>query len=37
MTAGCDGYVAKPIDTRTLPAVVAGYLAGQPRGDARRA
>jgi two-component system cell cycle response regulator DivK len=26
--AGCDGYVAKPIDTRTLPAIVAEFLAG---------
>jgi CheY-like chemotaxis protein len=25
--AGCDGYVPKPIDTRTLPAVIAGCLA----------
>jgi CheY-like chemotaxis protein len=25
--AGCDGYIAKPIDTRSLPGVVAGYLA----------
>lgn len=24
--AGCDGYVAKPIDTRALPALVADYL-----------
>src|ERR1700692_302601 len=24
--AGCDGYVTKPIDTRTLPNAVAGYL-----------
>jgi CheY-like chemotaxis protein len=26
--AGCDGYVSKPIDTRTLPAVIARLLAG---------
>jgi two-component system, cell cycle response regulator DivK len=25
--AGCDGYISKPIDTRTLPGVIAGYLA----------
>jgi CheY-like chemotaxis protein len=25
--AGCDGYLAKPIDTRTLPQAVASYLA----------
>jgi CheY-like chemotaxis protein len=24
--AGCDGYIAKPIDTRTLPDVIAAYL-----------
>jgi CheY-like chemotaxis protein len=24
--AGCDGYVAKPIDTRTLPDVIASHL-----------
>jgi CheY-like chemotaxis protein len=28
--AGCDGYVAKPIDTRALPALIARYLAGPP-------
>ena len=29
--AGCDGYITKPIDTRTLPATVAAYLAeGKP-------
>jgi two-component system, cell cycle response regulator DivK len=28
--AGCDDYVTKPIDTRTLPALVAKHLAGGP-------
>lgn len=27
--AGCDGYITKPIDTRTLPDAVAGYLRGK--------
>ncbi len=27
--AGCDGYITKPIDTRTLPNDVAGYLRGK--------
>jgi two-component system, cell cycle response regulator DivK len=27
--AGCDGYVAKPIDVHSLPEVVAGYLAAR--------
>ena len=27
--AGCDGYVTKPIDTRTFPALVADFLAGR--------
>jgi CheY-like chemotaxis protein len=30
LDAGCDGYVIKPVDTRTLAATVAGYLAGEP-------
>jgi two-component system, cell cycle response regulator DivK len=32
--AGCDGYVSKPIDTRSLPAVIARHIedprAGSP-------
>jgi CheY-like chemotaxis protein len=24
--AGCDGYIPKPIDTRTLPKIVEKYL-----------
>jgi CheY-like chemotaxis protein len=27
--AGCDGYVAKPLDTRALPAQLAAYLASR--------
>jgi CheY-like chemotaxis protein len=26
MAAGCDGYLAKPIDTRALPDIIANYL-----------
>ena len=26
LEAGCDAYVAKPIDTRELPKVIAGML-----------
>jgi CheY-like chemotaxis protein len=26
LDAGCDGYIQKPIDTRTLPQLVAEYL-----------
>lgn len=26
LAAGCDGYIAKPIDTRRLPSQVAEYL-----------
>lgn len=32
LAAGCDGYVAKPIDTRALPGVVATYLAAGEHG-----
>jgi two-component system, cell cycle response regulator DivK len=27
LNAGCDGYLAKPIDTRTFVAKVAGFIA----------
>ncbi len=27
--AGCDGYIPKPIDTRTLPGLIRGYLGTQ--------
>ena len=31
LAAGCDGYIAKPIDTRLLPGIIARHLEG--RGD----
>ncbi|HYL06691.1 MAG TPA: response regulator [Thermoanaerobaculia bacterium] len=31
MLAGCDGYITKPIDTRTLPLVIARFLAARDR------
>ena len=30
--AGCDGYIAKPIDTRSLPGVIRGYLRESEKG-----
>jgi CheY-like chemotaxis protein len=30
LEAGCDGYIAKPIDTRTLATTVAGLIATRP-------
>jgi CheY-like chemotaxis protein len=30
LDAGCDGYIAKPIDTRAFAAQVAAYLARVP-------
>ena len=35
--AGCDGYITKPIDTRALPAVIAGILAGATQPGTQRA
>jgi CheY-like chemotaxis protein len=26
LAAGCDGYIAKPIDTRSLPSVIESYF-----------
>lgn len=35
LSAGCDGYISKPINTQTLPVTVASYLDGAPtRGEA---
>lgn len=31
--AGCDGYVAKPIDTRALPGIVAAHLTEARDGE----
>ncbi len=35
LAAGCDGYVAKPIDTRSLPAIVAAHLDRTGRDSSR--
>jgi len=32
LAAGCDGYITKPVDTRTLPTLVASYLAKSEDG-----
>jgi CheY-like chemotaxis protein len=37
LDAGCDGYITKPIDTRTLPAEVAGILAVADGGNHKEA
>ncbi len=29
LAAGCDGYISKPIDTKTLPSVIANYLGSK--------
>jgi two-component system, cell cycle response regulator DivK len=30
LEAGCDGYISKPFDTRTMPDRIAEYLRGGP-------
>jgi CheY-like chemotaxis protein len=30
LTAGCDGYISKPINTRTFASEIRSYLAGSP-------
>jgi two-component system cell cycle response regulator DivK len=34
--AGCDAYITKPIDTRTLPLQIAEYLAAGVRTEGNR-
>jgi CheY-like chemotaxis protein len=33
LAAGCDGYMSKPIDTRSLPGLVKQYLVGGVRAS----
>ena len=35
--AGCDGYITKPVDTRSLPAQVASVIEAHPRRQTRLA
>lgn len=36
LAAGCNGYITKPIDTRSLPGVLRGYLFEPSGSDAAR-
>lgn len=29
LEAGCDGYITKPIDTKTMPTMIANYLGSR--------
>jgi CheY-like chemotaxis protein len=31
LDSGCDGYISKPVDTRTLPATIVEFLAGKKK------
>ena len=35
LAAGCDGFIAKPIDTRQFGSRVRGYLAARRNADSR--
>ncbi len=34
LAAGCDGYISKPVDTRTFSGVIEGYLQRAARSPA---
>jgi len=34
--AGADGYLSKPVDTRTLPASIASYLQRRSESSATK-
>lgn len=36
LAAGCDGYIPKPINTRTLPQFIRNYLQRSPSDSAER-
>jgi CheY-like chemotaxis protein len=36
LAAGCDDYIAKPIDTDGVPKLIAAHLRGSPRSLGRR-